>query len=180
MGVLVDPLSAKLFVGMLSGNAALFDACAHSLEADYGPVELESERTLWTYSNYYRDEMGPGLFRKFLCFERLIDPGILSSVKQRTTQLEASLAVNRASGKKRTINLDPGYVTESKVVLATTKDYSHRIYIGNRIYAEVTLRYRREMRTFVALEHTYPDFRSRKTQEWFVRVREYLRASLRR
>jgi hypothetical protein len=78
------------------------------------------------------------------------------------------------------VNIDPGYVTESKVVLATTKDFSHRIYIGNRMYAEVTLRYRKDIRAFVALEHTYPDFRSAETQAWFARVREHLRASFRR
>jgi hypothetical protein len=180
MGVPVDPKPVKLFVGMLSGNAALFDACAHSLSVDYGPVELVSEVAPWEYSDYYRDEMGPGLLRKFLSFERLIDPGILPSVKQRTDQLESSLAVHNAAGMRRTINIDPGYVTEAKVVLATTKDFSHRIYIGNRMFAEVTLRYRREIRSFVAMEHTYPDFRSAETRAWFARVREHLHASLRR
>jgi hypothetical protein len=180
MGVPVDPKPVKLFVGMLSSNARLFDACARRLADEYGPVDLESEITPWEHSDYYRDEMGPGLLRKFLCFERLVDPGILPSVKHRTSQRETSFAVHDAACMRRTVNIDPGYVTESKVVLATTKDFSHRIYIGDRIYAEVTLRYRKDIRAFVALEHTYPDFRSPETRAWFARVREHLRDSFRR
>jgi DMSO/TMAO reductase YedYZ molybdopterin-dependent catalytic subunit len=78
------------------------------------------------------------------------------------------------------INLDPGYVTEAKIVLASTKDYSHRVYLGSGIYAEVTLHYAARVKTFLSFEHTYPDFRTKESLDMFNRAREILRTTLHR
>ena len=174
------PIPVKLFVGMLSPEPALFNTCADLLCKDYGPVDYQSEIVPWTNSDFYREEMGPGILRKFIFFERLLDPGDLSSVKINTTRIEKSLALQAGTRTRRRINLDPGYVTEAKVVLATTKDYSHRLYIGNGIYAEVTLRYGNKDRSFTAFDHTYLDYCSETYIAMFNEARDLLRTALQR
>jgi len=178
MGIPLEPIPVKLFIGMLSGDPAHFDRCAGLLTGHYGPLELESPVWKWDRSDYYREEMGAPLFRKFISFRNVVDPVILAAVRHHTNSVEASLAVREASRVRRTVNLDPGYVTEAKVVLSTTKDFAHRVYIGDGIYAEVTLRYRKEEQGFIEMDHTYPDFRSAEIRAWFLDVRERLRATL--
>ena len=179
MGIPTTPLPVKLFIGMLAADPGLFDQCAVLLAGHYGPVESESPVWGWYASDYYREEMGAVLFRKFISFQRLVDPDVLPSVKLRTNSMEASLAVPGEPPGRRRINLDPGYVTEAKVVLASTKDYSHRISIGSGMYAEVTLHYSKKDQGFVASGHTYPDYRSDEVRAWFCAVRNHLRTALR-
>lgn len=178
MGKVHAPLPAKLFVGMLSQDIGLFELCVGRLASAYGPVDMQSDITPWDHSDYYREEMGPDLRRGFFFFERLIDPGALAAVKHFTLHLEEELSRADASGSRRKINLDPGYITEAKVVLATTKDFPHRVYIGESIYAESTLHYSKKSRSFHAVEHTYPDFRSASCRDLFNRAREILRTRL--
>jgi hypothetical protein len=178
MGFIRPPLPVKLFVGMLSPEPDLFDVCFQILQREFGPIDSDSERMPWNGSDYYRSEMGPNIFRKFLFFEQVVDPGRLSQIKYFTNTLENSYAANTAEGLRRRINLDPGYVTEAKVVLASTKDFAHRLYIGDGIYAEVTLRFSAKERSFIPQEHTYPDYRTAYYLALFNRVREDLRTRL--
>jgi hypothetical protein len=180
MGVIRNPIPAKLFTGMLSPDPALFDECAGLLHAAYGPLDYESDVMPWDTTDYYRDEMGARIFRKFIFFKDLIDPGSLAAVKSFSNALEDRLAVKTPNGSRRRINLDPGYVTEAKVVLATTKDFSHRVYIGGNIYAEVTLRYSNKERSFTACDHTYFDFRTDTYKLLFNTARNMLREGLNR
>jgi hypothetical protein len=165
---------------MLSPDPSLFDICAEILCREYGPVDLASEVLPWDNTEYYRDEMGDRIVRKFIFLERLIDPNELSRIKTFTIGIENEFAVQKGTILQRRINLDPGYVTEAKVVLSTTKDFAHRIYIGDSIYAEVTLRYSTSVRRFVPLEHTYPDFRTDAYGTLFNRARDSLRSALKR
>jgi hypothetical protein len=179
MGKLHAPIPAKLFVGMISRDTGLFPTCAERLAETYGPVDMRSEVLPWDHSDYYRDEMGTDLRRMFLFFDRLIDPGDLARIKLHTIQLEEVLSCPAASPSRRAVNLDPGYITEAKVVLATTKDFPHRIYIGEGVYAESTLHYSKISRTYLAVDHTYPDFRSPYCRDLFNKAREKLRRALR-
>ena len=179
MGQIRPPLPVKLFVGMLSPEPELFDACSQILQREFGPIAAVSACIPWDSSDYYRGEMGPDILRKFLFFGQTVDPGRLASIKKYTNALENSYAVNAADGLRRRINLDPGYVTEAKVVLASTKDFAHRVYIGDGIYAEVTLKYSAKDRSFVPHELTYPDYRTAPQLALFNSVREDLRTHLR-
>ncbi|HUI45775.1 MAG TPA: DUF4416 family protein [Nitrospirota bacterium] len=172
------PLPVKLFVGMLSPEPELFKACAEILGSEYGPVEYESDLFSWNNTDYYCDEMGENILRKFLFFERVMDPGKLPSVKHFTIGLEKRFAIFERDSLRRRINIDPGYVTEAKVVLATTKDFAHRLYIGDNLYGEVTLRYSTKERSFIPHEFTYPDFRTDVYLALFNGVRESLRVAL--
>jgi hypothetical protein len=179
MGIPRLPLPVKLFVGMLSPHLDLFQTCAARLSEVYGRIESESPAWFWDTTTYYQEELGGGILRKFIFFERIIDPGLLPSIKRFTNDLEHGFSREDAlGGFNRSINLDPGYVTESKVVLATTKDFSHRLYIGDSIYAEVTLRYHSHERSFLPHEFTFPDFRSKAYLELFNTAREDLRRDL--
>jgi len=180
MGTIRPPLLVKLFFGMLSPDPSLFDICAEILCREYGPVDLASEVLPWENTEYYRDEMGDRIVRKFIFLERLIDPKELPRIKTFTIGVENRFAVQKGTILQRRINLDPGYLTEAKVVLSTTKDFAHRIYIGDSIYAEVTLRYSNSSRRFVPFEHTYPDYRTDAYATLFSTARENLRSALKR
>jgi hypothetical protein len=178
MGKVRKPLPVKLFMGMLSPDPALFDACSQILIKEYGALDHASEASPWCNSEYYREEMGAGIFRKFIFFEQLIDPGNLPMIKTFTNKLEQTYSVLEGPTTKRRINLDPGYVTEAKVVLATTKDFAHRVYIGAGLFAEVTLYYSLRGRCFLPFAYTYPDYRSEACQKMFQTARGLLRTSL--
>ena len=179
MGEIRPSKKAKLFIGMISSDPALIKECVTSLRKELGPIDLESNISPWDYSGYYRQEMGTGLLRKFIFIENLIDEGNLPEIKHLTNKIEAETSLQDENGRKRKINLDPGYVTVAKVVLASTKVFSHRLYIGDNIYAEVTLRYGSKERDFVPFEHTYPEFRTDEYRAMFRNARELLRKSLR-
>jgi len=178
MGHPKNPIPVKLFVGMLSPEVGLFDICTELLSAEYGPIDCQSETVRWDVTDYYREEMGSAILRNFIFFERLADPGMLSSMKLLTNSIEARFLVTRGTAVRRRINLDPGYVTEAKVVLASTKDFSHRVYLSQSIYAEVTLHYSTKEKTFLPFEHTYPDYRTKGSLDLFNKAREMLRARL--
>lgn len=165
-----NPEGVKLFVGMLSSEIYLFDELRERLKGVFGPVDLESPVWQWSHTDYYSEEMGEDLKRKFLFFQRLINPEIIPEIKLRTIELEGQYL--RDNGGRR-INLDPGYLGLAKVVLVSTKDFSHRIYLRNGIYAEVTLLY--SGKTYQPLPYTYPDFRTEGYIQLFREARESLR-----
>lgn len=154
---------------MISGRERVFTAVEEELVKLYGAVDLRSPIFDFNYTDYYEAEMGPGLKRKFLSFKDRIDPGKLAEIKLQTNELEARW-LKKESFASRPVNLDPGYITRSKLVLASTKNYSHRIYIGKGIYAEIALIFRNKR--FVPLETTYPDYRSKGYIEFFTNVRQ--------
>ena len=178
MAKIRDPLLVKLFIGMLSPDPALFHDCAKILCREYGPIDFQTDVLPWDKTDYYQDEMGEGIVRKFIFFERLMYPGDLPKAKLFTDRLEHDYAVSDKHRMRRRINIDPGYITEAKVVLATTKDFSHRMYVGSGIFAEVTLRYSLRDRCFMPYDYTYPDYRTDQYRQVFNEARELLRRAL--
>ena len=178
MGVISTPLPAKLIVGILAGRDELLSAAAERLTRDYGPIDITSEVVPFEFTDYYLREMGPHLRRQFVAMEPLIPPEAIKDIKLATNAMEAEFAAADPAGPPRPVNLDPGYVTESKLVLASTKDYAHRIYLGEGIYAEVTLTYARGR--WIAHEHTFPDYASGTYHAFLDLARQRLRQQLRR
>jgi hypothetical protein len=163
-------LPVNLIVGMLAGDVGecLFDAAENNLEKEFGPINLASEVFPFNTTDHYAKEMGSDIKRKFVSFERLIEPDGLAAIKVATNRMEEAFGVAYPS-VSRPINLDPGYIGGGKLVLATTKDYAHRIYLGEGIYAEVTLRYMGGR--FVPLPWTYPDYKTIECHAFLGRVR---------
>ena len=169
------PRPVKLIVGMLCKDESLFGRAEQLMEEFWGAIDIDSAVMPFTHTDYYAQEMGAPLLRRFVAFAELIDPGCLADVKHKSNALEISLGnepSGRASGLSRPINLDPGYVEPSKLILATTKNYSHRIYIGRSMYAEATLQYHQGR--WQGWPYTYPDYANGAYDDFFSRVRRQL------
>jgi hypothetical protein len=174
MGQIKTPKPVKLIVSALAPGEGLLAAAQEAAVAQWGAIDIESELLPFDHTTYYAREFGPTLVRRIWAFESLIDPAALPAIKCDSNQIEARWAVDG----NRQVNLDPGYVSLAKLVLATTKNHGHRIYLGQGIYAEVTLQYRDK--AFRPWPWTYPDYGTPRYCELFARIRrryvEQLRA----
>ncbi len=168
MGTVGMPEIAILFVGMLYADTVVLHSVQTILEETYGAVLLETPASQWEQSRYYEQELGWPLFRKFVFYRRIIHPEDLADIKTKTNEMEGSFSVD---GNRR-INLDPGYLTLSKIVLASTKNYAHRIYLRNGIYGEVTLYYKHG--TFRPHLFTYQDYQKQDCLDMFMQARKLL------
>jgi hypothetical protein len=159
------PSQIKIFCGLI-GREESFARATKLLTGQLGDIDCESPILPFEFTDYYADEMGEGLLRKWIAFRNLRERGFLARAKHLGIHTERDLA----QGGKRTINIDPGYVDDAQVVLATAKNFSHRIYIGMGYYAEVTLIYKGK--DFRPVEWTYPDYKSPGGLEFFREVRK--------
>jgi len=163
----VEPV--KLICGIIAADDEVLAVAKQELEQHLGPVDGETDVVPFDFTEYYREEMGDGLLRQLVSFERRIDPATLADVKLLTNRLELDLAVDAGERKARRVNLDPGYVTGTALVLATVKNQPHRIYLRDGIYAEVTLRFRKNK--CIYSDWTYPDFKSGRYAGFLLGVR---------
>ena len=164
------PSQVKLIIGAIFASEGILIEAKVGLEKKFGPVDFQSSLMPFNCTKYYEKAMGPALLRQFLSFQRLINPRQLSTIKLYTNRLEKGLSRAKARSKRamirmvngersRTINLDAGYISASKLVLATCKNYAHRIYLDKGIFAEVTLHFRNG--TFTPWPWTYPDYKTK-------------------
>jgi hypothetical protein len=173
MGTAQSPQPVKLIASLLTGDTALLAEVKARLSQILGPIDFESDLLPFDHTDYYAAEFGPDLRRQIVTFEQLVDPGELPAVKRRTNEVEWSLAIE---GQRR-VNVDPGYVSLGKLVLASTKDHAHRLYLGQGIYGEGTLVYQRGH--FRPWPWTYPDYGSDRYCALFDEIRERYKAQLR-
>lgn len=143
----------------------------------WGPIGLTSATFAFEWTSYYADSMGDQIRKRFWAFDDLIDPETLPHIKHQTNALELEYARASHHDVERPLNLDPGYITQSKLILASTKDHAHRIYLSNEIYAELTLQYRAKQ--WQKLPWTYPDYQQAGYHAFFCQCRDYLRQRLR-
>jgi hypothetical protein len=154
MGSSSSPRRVKLTIGLIYRDSSEYLAIKPFLLRSFGAVDFESLELPFHYTDYYKQEFGTDLKRRFISFSRLISPADLAAIKVRTNKLEQ----NRTLRGKRLINIDPGYIDMAKLVLASTKDFCHRIYLNHGIFAEITLVYKKDSFTF--WDWTYPDYRT--------------------
>lgn len=169
---------AKLFCGILTRYELLFEEAEAELTHLFGRIETRSEIMPFNVTDYYSETMGSPLLRRFVSFSHLIEQERLWEIKLKTNAVEKRFAEEGGFEVARPINIDPGYITPSRLVLASCKDYAHRIYLRNGVYAEVTLLYRKG--EFLPLEWTYPDYRSRRYTDYFKHLRSLYLQQLRR
>jgi len=171
MGKIKLPEKVKLICGIIF-NKNFFSMQEYPLEPEiklqelFGKIDLRSKIIKFDFTNYYNNEMGEYLMRYWISFEKLLLPEEIVFIKNKTNEIEIEFSVNN----KRKINIDPGYISDAQLVLASTKNYSHRIYLNNGIYAEVTLIYKNSK--FEILPWTYPDYKIKISHEFFKQVRE--------
>ncbi len=156
---------AKLIIGILVHDKALFATVAKDLEQAFGAIDMISPWMAFNFTEYYAAEMGSPLHRRMLTFRTLIAQQELASIKLSTNAMEESFSIDG----KRGVNIDPGYLLYERFVLATGKNYSHRIYIGQRIYADLTLIF--QQGNYQALPWTYPDYAHERMISFLNQVR---------
>lgn len=162
-----------LITAAFSRYPAALDWAAERAERAWGPMAFRSEPMLFAETDFYEREMGAGLIKTLWAFENLVDPAALIDWKLASNQWEEEYRLAHSHPEPRPLNLDPGYLTEAKLVLATTKDRDHRMYLGRGIFAEVTLHY--QGGEWRSRAWTYPDYRRADYHQFLTRCREYLR-----
>jgi hypothetical protein len=177
VGELQIPKPVLLIVAVSSRYESALSWSNQNLPAEFGPVLLHSPAFPFRETEYYKATMGTELMKQFLAFERFVDPASLPAIKRRTNELEESYRLQSVHPEPRPLNLDPGYISEAKLVLASTKDHAHRVYLGDGIFAEVTLHL--HQKHWQAWPWTYPDYRRADYQEFFSECRRQLRAKMR-
>ncbi len=168
------PKPVKLLVSLVSGYESLFPSAAKELSQAYGRIDFMSKLIPFNKTAYYQAEMGGNLIRRFITFEKLIAPDRLPEIKRWTDRLESE---HKDGEENRKLNLDPGYISLSHLILATNKKYSHRPYLRDGVYADLTLMYRRK--SFQSLEWTFPDYGTAEIIEIMNRLRERYQVQLR-
>ena len=156
----------KLIIGFIFKEESAFNKARLILAQKFGKIDFESQTLPFGHTAYYEEEFGKDLKRRFIGFKKLINPCLLPKIKTYTNRSEKKLS----SASSRSINIDPGYLDLAKLVLASTKDYKHRIYLNKGIYSEVTLFY--ENKSYRPWEWTYPDYKSNECITIFNQIRE--------
>ncbi|MBI5632060.1 MAG: DUF4416 family protein [Nitrospirae bacterium] len=169
MGTPHPPEKALLFLALLFADKEVIGSCLPIVREQFGDILIESPESAWSHSHYYDRELGTPVMRRFVFFSSLFDASTLPEIKLGTNRLEDAFSLN---GRRR-INIDPGYITSSKVVLASAKDYSHRLYLGRGIYGEVALYF--QGNRFNPMPYTYQDYREPKGLAMFETARKELK-----
>lgn len=166
-----------LLLAAFSRHPSALDWARERAVEAWGEVALESERFSFDWTTYYEASMGTGISKRFLAFDRLIDPAQLAEIKLLTNRWEAEYRQSTDHEESRPLNLDPGYLTEAKLVLATTKDRDHRLYLDRGIFAEGTLYFHKGR--WQSRPWTYPDYQSDEYHRFFDQCRQFLRTAYR-
>lgn len=165
MGKIGEPEKAVPVCGLIYAEG-FYDEARKAAQSKLGSVVMESPVYDFTFTDYYREEMGEGLKRLWWVFGKRIDQSELPELKIWSNKIEERFT----AGGRRRVNIDPGYLSHAKLVLATTKDFAHRIYLKDGIYAEITLTYVND--SYRPNPWTYPDYKSRETLEFFNNARK--------
>ena len=173
MGNITKPSQVKLFIGMLSNEESLFAAVDDQLRSIYGDIDFESHVWPWEHTKYYSKEMGEGLKRRFVFFEKHVNPGEISDIKVQTNEIEKQF-LSAEGGRK--INLDPGYLDSAKLLLVSTKNFCHRGYLDKGVYGEVTLIYSGD--NFQSMPYTFPDYKTDEYIEVFKEARRLFKENV--
>ncbi len=177
MWELKEPKPVKLIIGILAASQDCLQAAIEAITSELGNADLVSYIWPFAQTDYYEKETGENILRQFVSIEKLIEPGRLAKVKHQANKLEQKLAGKLKLDLPRPVNLDPSVIEPSKLILATTKNYSHRIYIGEKMYAEVTLVF--DKGSWCPLPYTYPDYKQQCYFDFFDKVRRRLLEQLR-
>lgn len=159
------PVPVKPLVSLLTVRRELASRALALLAEHLGPPDLVSPWWPFPHTDYYVPEMGRGLERCLASFLHLADPAFLPDWKHAALRVEGVLSL----AGRRLLNLDVGYLTGERLVLATAKNFRHRLFLRRGIYGEVTLMAGRE--GWQALPWTYPDYASDPLRSWLLRVR---------
>lgn len=162
----------KLFSGIIYKNKSDYHRARSILEKRFSLIDIESEDISFDQTTYYNEEMGSPLLRRFVSFRELIIPEDLPGIKIYTNKLEKRLSI---SGK-RMVNIDPGFISEANIIIATTKNYFHRVPLQKGIFAH--MEYVIKKKQITPLEWTYPDFKKPEYIGFFSQLKQLYKKNL--
>ena len=166
MGIITEHLPVKLITAITYHPEFETDMVLKELEDKNSPIDSFSEVYEFNkFTSYYETEMGSLLHKKFISFQKLIAAEKLPGIKVQTNNIEQKFLIE----PNRQINIDPGYITQAKLILATTKNYSHRIYLGEGIFGDLHMQF--SNKSFQPQPWTYPDYKDEKNIRFFNSVR---------
>ncbi len=169
MGRRRTPQKVVPFTGIIKRKDFTSDDFIDMLKDVFCEEVIFSEIIPFSHTEYYKEEMGENLERLWIGFLTILSPENSHLWKVITNSIENLF---KRDGKRQ-VNIDPGYVSLNGVVLFTTKNYTHRLYMGNGIYGELTLFYRKG--SFHPFEWTYPDYREKVALDFFCKLRSFLK-----
>ena len=175
LGTAATPHKVRLLFAVLYSDTTQIEEIFTLLDREFGKRDHQYGPVPFSWTEYYSDEMGTALRKVYFSYTDAIERDRLPSIKNLTNTIERQYAGPEGN---RTVNIDPGYVARDKVVLATTKDFYHRLYLADGIFGEVTLHYRKGR--FRYFSWTYPDFRNPEVMRFLERIRAPLVQQLRR
>ncbi len=161
-----EPLPAKVVTAILFNPLLSQRQFFEVLEDEFGEIDFVSENLRFKYSKYYEPEMGENLIKRFVAYKALKKQDELVTLKLLSIEIEKRFGVN----KKRRLNIDPGLLTLERFVLATGKNYSHRIYLQKGIFADLTLIFKKG--SYTPLPWTYPDYKEPLVIGWLNKIRQ--------
>ena len=172
MGATRTPAKVKIIVGILAKDIPAIEAVRETLRKKFGEEDLNLAPFPFTFTNYYKEEIGDTPVRAFFSYEPLVERETIVDIKLWTNDLELEIAEHAGTPGLRPVNLDPGYMTLGQFFLATTKDQRQRVYIGRGIFVEPTLYF--QDGHFHHFDWTYRDYQS----ETYINYLEQVRARL--
>lgn len=172
MGAIKEPAKVKIVVGILAKNSDAVNSVRDILKERFGEEDLNKEPFPFTFTNYYKDEIGETPVRAFFSYETLVDRTEIVDIKLWTNDVENEIAEKAGTPGLRPVNLDPGYMTLGQFFLATTKDQRQRVYMQRGIFVEPTLYF--QDGHFHAFDWTYRDYQSEAYIQYLEQVRSRL------
>ncbi len=173
MGEISKPQPAMLIAAITSRYEPAIDWAIEKATTQWGDVALRSPLFEFNETEFYEKTMGTELKKRLIAFERLIDPEQIAAAKVLSNQWEHEYNLQSDVAEERPINIDPGYITQAKLVLATTKNRDHRIYLQQGIFAEITLHF--HSGKWQKSRWTYADYQRDDFQTFFTQCRDLLR-----
>lgn len=174
MAISSEPPPVRLVVSIIFRDGDTLSDVLHRLSLDFGEIDILSPLLPFDFTDYYYEEMGKPLKRRFVSFASLINRDSLPLVKEKTTLIEREFSKD----EKRRFNIDPGLICKDNLTLATYKSSPHRIYLGRRVYADLTLVFR--FGSFAPLDSTYPDYRTEAVIDFMNALRRRYLGKIRR
>lgn len=170
MGVIQYPPVVKAFSAILYSEELALSSVLEELTSFFGEISHRSNDFNFDFTDYYDEQMRAPLKKFFMSFKKLFNREELPQWKTKTNEIEEKYSIKEKGRSLRLVNIDPGYVSRSKVVLATTKNFSHRIYMRDGIFAEITLNFKKGV--FAPNPWTFPDYCVEKNLSFFNEVRK--------
>jgi hypothetical protein len=165
MSIPKEPGKAKLIISFISNDVELINSCIKRVAEEFSQPDFVSGVIDFSHTHYYEEELGKGLKRRFAAFSTLIDRGELPAVKLFTNGLEDETM----TGGDRRINIDPGLLSVENFILASGKNFTHRVYLRDGIFADLTLIFSKN--DFKELEWTYPDYKESAVKDMLKKIR---------